>query len=190
MAAVAQRRTARVQSLDAERRRLVERHVRLAEKIALKCCRWGREDPDDTRSDAFYGLTLAGAAFRPDRGSFTAYATLRIDYAIRRGRQMRSGLPRSAWERGGCTAPLSLNAPARRGGAELIDLLSDRSEIEDQWLADALRRLPARECLVLRLRYYGGLTQSEIATIIGRSQMQVSRIERAALATLRDSVGD
>jgi RNA polymerase sigma factor (sigma-70 family) len=190
MAAVAQRRSARVRLLDAERRRLVERHIRLAEKIALQRCHWGHEDPDDTRSDAFWGLTLAGAAFRPDRGSFTAYAALRIDYAIRRGRQVRSGLPRSAWEQGDLTAPISLNAPVRNGSAELIDLLPDRSETEEDWLRDAIRRLPTRQCLVLRLRYYSGLTQSEIASIIGRSQMQVSRIERAALAALRDSAGD
>jgi RNA polymerase sigma factor (sigma-70 family) len=179
-----------VRSLDAERRRLVERHIRLAEKIALHHCRWGHEDPDDTRSDAFWGLTLAGAGFRPDRGSFTSYAALRIDYAIRRGRQVRSGIPRSAWEQGDRTAPISLNAPVRNGSAELIDLLRGQSESEEDWLTDALRRLPARQCLVLRLRYYGGLTQSEIAAIIGRSQMQVSRIERAALAALRDSVAD
>jgi RNA polymerase sigma factor (sigma-70 family) len=168
----------------------VEGHIRLAERIAHQRCRWGHEDPDDTRSDAFWGLALAGAAFRPDRGSFTAYAALRIDYAIRRGRQARSGVPRSAWERGDRTAPLSLNAPVRNGTAELIDLLRAESEIGEDWLTDALRRLPARQCLVLRLRFYGGLTQSETAAIIGRSQMQVSRIERAALAALREWVGD
>jgi RNA polymerase sigma factor (sigma-70 family) len=179
-----------VRSLDAERRRLVEKHIRLAEKIARNHYQWGNEDPDETRSDAFWGLTLAGVGFRPDRGSFTSYAALRIEYAIRRGRQVRSGIPRSAWERGDRTAAISLNAPVGNGSTELIDLLRARSESEEGWLADAVRRLPARECLVVRLRYYGGLTQSEIAAIIGRSQMQVSRIERAALLALRDSVAD
>jgi RNA polymerase sigma factor (sigma-70 family) len=59
------------------------------------------------------------------------------------------------------------------------------SGAEDEWLADALRRLPALDCLVLRLRYYHGLPQSDVAPIIGRSRMHVSRIERAALAKLR-----
>jgi RNA polymerase sigma factor (sigma-70 family) len=190
MAAFAYRQMAGVRTLDAERCRLVQRHLRLAEKIALKRCMWGYEDPDDTRSDAFWGLTLAGRAFQPGRGSFTAYAALRIEFAIRRGRQMRSGLPRSVWEQGDRTAPISLNAPVRRDGAELIDVLPSRPETEGHWLADVLDRLPARECLVLRLRYYHGLTQSDVAPIIGRSQMQVSRIERAALARLRVSVGD
>ena len=164
----------------------MERHVRLAEKLALTRCLWGRDDPDDTRSDAFWGLTLAGCAFQPDKGSFAAYAALRIEYAIRRGRQIRSGLPRSEWERGGCPTPLSLNATVRDGGAELVDLLPGPPDFEGEWVEDALRRLPARERLVLRLRYYHGFTQSDVAPIIGCSQMQVSRIERAALAKLRD----
>jgi RNA polymerase sigma factor (sigma-70 family) len=176
--------------LDAERCRLVEGHVRLAERIARKRCRWGSEDPDDTRSDAFWGLTLAGRCFQPSRGSFATYATVRIEYAIRRGRQIRSGLPRSEWERGGCAAPLSLNAPVREGGPDLLDLLAGPTDREEEWLEDALARLPARDCLVLRLRYYHGLTQSDVAPIIGRSQMQVSRIERAALAKLREWITD
>lgn len=192
MAAVVDRRMAGNRRLDAERRRLVEGHVRLAEKIARMRCRWGHEDPEDTRSDAFWGLTQAGRAFQPDCGSFTAYASLRIEYAIRRGRQVRSGISRPAWERGDRAGPVSLNAPVGRDGGELIELLAAPSDpdFEGDSLADALRRLPARECLVVRLRYYRGLTQSEVAPIIGRSQMQVSRIERQALARLRDAVGD
>lgn len=190
MAAVADRRMAGGRRLDAERCRLVEGHVRLAEKIARKRCRWGQEDPEDTRSDAFWGLTLAGRAFQPGCGSFAAYASVRIEYAIRRGRQVRSGLTRSAWERGDRPTLVSLNAPLGKDGGELIDLLPAPPDPDEDSLADALRGLPARECLVVRLRYYRGLTQSEVAPIIGRSQMQVSRIERQALARLRDSVVD
>ena len=165
----------------------MESHVRLAEKIARKRCRWGWEDPDDTRSDAFWGLMLAARAFQPDRGSFAAYAALRIEYAIRRGRQMRSGVPRTLWEEGVRPPLVSLDVPVGEGGARLVDMLASPADAEEKWLADALRRLPARECLVLKLRYYHGLPQSDVAPIIRRSQMQVSRIERAALAHLRDS---
>ncbi|HTT26767.1 MAG TPA: sigma-70 family RNA polymerase sigma factor [Solirubrobacteraceae bacterium] len=173
--------------LDAERCRLIESHVRLAEKIARKQCRWGVEDPDDTRSDAFWGLMLAGRAFEPGRGRFAPYAVLRIEGAIRRGRQLRSGLSRTLWEQGEHPALLSLNVPVAAGDAELLELLPAAPCIEDDWLPDALRRLPAREHLVLRLRYYHGLAQSDVAPIIGCSQMQVSRIERAALAMLRET---
>ena len=103
---------------------------------------------------------------------------------------MRSGLPRSVWEKGERRAPLSLDASVPGYGGELIDVLPGRPTFEGDWLADALQRLPARDCVVLTLRYYHGLSQSEIAPIIRRSQMQVSRIERAALAKLHDSVAD
>jgi RNA polymerase sigma factor (sigma-70 family) len=187
MQAVACHRAADVLELDAERRRLVETHVRLAEQVAYKRCRWGKEDPDDLRSDAFWGLMLAARAFDPDRGTFAAYAVVRIEGAIRRGRQIRSGLTRTLWEQGDHPTPLSLNAPAEDAGdAELMDFLAAPSENEHHWLADAIRRLPARESMVLRLRYFHGLSQSRVAPIIGSSQMQVSRIERAGLAMLRE----
>jgi RNA polymerase sigma factor (sigma-70 family) len=186
MAVVACCPTAETWPLDAERCRLVESHVRLAEKIARSRCRWGSEDPDDTRSDALWGLMLAARAFQPARGSFVAYAALRIEYAIRRGRQVRSGLPRTLWEQGDRPTLVSLDVPVGEGGAALLDLLAAPADAEENWLADALGRLTARERLVLRLRYYHGLPQSDIAPIIRRSQMQVSRIERAALAKLRE----
>lgn len=184
------RHAARSWRLDAERSHLAQRYVGLAEKIARARCRWGLEDLDDTRSDALWGLTLAARAFQPDRGSFTTYAALRIEYAIRRGRQTRSGLPRSVWESEDHPTPVSLNAPVCDGGPPILDLLSSPADCDEDFLADLLRWLPARECLVLRLRYYHDLKQSEVAVIIGSSQMQVSRIERAALAKLRELVVD
>jgi len=186
MEVIARCRAAKALRLNGQQCRLVERHVRLAEKIALKRCRWGLEDPDDTRSDALWGLMLAGRAFDPSRGSFAGYAALRIEGAIRRGRQLRSGVPRTLWEQGDRPTLLSLNVPVGEGEAELLDMLPAPSGAEDEWLAEALRGLPALDCLVLRLRYYHGLPQSDVAPIIGRSQMHVSRIERAALAKLRE----
>jgi len=53
-------------------------------------------------------------------------------------------------------------------------------------ITSAARELSEREQRVLQLRFYGELTQSEIAKRIGISQMQVSRILRGALARLRD----
>ena len=52
-------------------------------------------------------------------------------------------------------------------------------------LAPLLARLPAREQQVLRLRFEHDLTQSEIAALVGVSQMQVSRILRRAIAALQ-----
>ncbi len=53
-----------------------------------------------------------------------------------------------------------------------------------------LRALPQREQAILRLRFVDGLTQSEIATQIGLSQMHVSRLLVHSLTTLRESFGD
>jgi RNA polymerase sigma-B factor len=55
-------------------------------------------------------------------------------------------------------------------------------------LAPRLQALPARDRLVLRLRFEEDLTQSEIAERIGVSQMHVSRLIRGALQRLRDDV--
>jgi RNA polymerase sigma-B factor len=52
-------------------------------------------------------------------------------------------------------------------------------------VAGALKHIPARERLVLQLRFAEDLTQSEIAERIGVSQMQVSRLLRHALEQLR-----
>ena len=48
-----------------------------------------------------------------------------------------------------------------------------------------MERLPQREGMVIRLRYYHGLTQQRVATVMDISQVQVSRIEKKALEMLR-----
>jgi RNA polymerase sigma-B factor len=53
-------------------------------------------------------------------------------------------------------------------------------------VASASTKLSERQRRVLELRFYGELTQSQIADRIGISQMQVSRILREALARLRE----
>jgi RNA polymerase sigma-B factor len=57
-------------------------------------------------------------------------------------------------------------------------------------LGPQLRTLPARDRMVLHLRFVEDLTQSEIAERIGVSQMHVSRLIRGALERLREGVGE
>jgi RNA polymerase sigma-B factor len=52
-----------------------------------------------------------------------------------------------------------------------------------------VKALPAREQTILGLRFVSGLTQSEIATRLGISQMHVSRILAHSLKTLRQQCG-
>ena len=55
---------------------------------------------------------------------------------------------------------------------------------------ELLDGLPEQERVVVSLRFYGELSQSQIAEQIGVSQMQVSRLLRRALARLRTEIGD
>jgi RNA polymerase sigma-B factor len=88
----------------------------------------------------------------------------------------------------------SLDAPAGDEGAAPIDVLGSDDEslaLLEEWasVAPAVRRLPRRERTVLYLRFFRGLTQSEIAREVGVSQMHVSRILAQTLRTLRETVG-
>jgi RNA polymerase sigma-B factor len=90
---------------------------------------------------------------------------------------------------------LSLDAPRASttgvgASSTYADALGEVDEgyelVEDgATIAGALKHLPARERLVLELRFAEDLTQSEIAERIGVSQMQVSRLLRHALEQLR-----
>jgi RNA polymerase sigma-B factor len=55
-------------------------------------------------------------------------------------------------------------------------------------LAAGLRVLGERERRILMLRFFDGLTQSQIAAEVGISQMHVSRLIRKALETMRSEI--
>jgi RNA polymerase sigma-B factor len=64
-------------------------------------------------------------------------------------------------------------------------------EAEDRIvLGEALQVLPARERVILHLRFEEGLLQSQIAARVGISQMHVSRLITRALARLREVIDD
>jgi RNA polymerase sigma-B factor len=56
-------------------------------------------------------------------------------------------------------------------------------------LGPALATLPAREQAIIKMRFVDGLTQSEIATAVGLSQMHVSRLLASSLDKLRQGIG-
>ncbi len=76
------------------------------------------------------------------------------------------------------------------GGFSLENILSDTESeevmLERIALRQGIKNLPEREGLVIRLRYYHGLTQQRVSVILGVSQVQVSRIEKKALSELRN----
>ena len=57
--------------------------------------------------------------------------------------------------------------------------------VEREALRAAVRSLPDRERQVIVLRYFRGLTQDKTARIMGVSQVQISRVEKKAMAYLR-----
>lgn len=70
----------------------------------------------------------------------------------------------------------------------LTDTATEEQLLERIALNQAISNLPEREALVIRLRYFHGLTQDRVAKILGVSQVQVSRIEKKALGRLRDMI--
>lgn len=90
-------------------------------------------------------------------------------------------------------APLSLDEPQSPDEPRALGEGLASGEDEEAWterlvVAQALERLSPRERLILRLRFWEGRSQAEIAAWLGLSQPQVSRIERLSLAKLRAEV--
>ena len=70
----------------------------------------------------------------------------------------------------------------------LTDTESEEKMLERIALNQAISKLSEREAMVIRLRYYHGLTQDRVAKVLGVSQVQVSRIEKKALHKLREQL--
>lgn len=84
----------------------------------------------------------------------------------------------------------SIHQPSGEEGFTLENILSD-TESEDVMLErialrQAVLKLPEREEIVIRLRYFHGLTQERVSKTLEVSQVQVSRIEKKALNHLRE----
>jgi RNA polymerase sporulation-specific sigma factor len=75
-------------------------------------------------------------------------------------------------------------------GLSLESMLGDEGMeetlLEQLSLQQAIEALPERERKVILLRYYRSLTQEKVSQLIGVSQVQVSRIEKRAVAHLRE----
>lgn len=75
-------------------------------------------------------------------------------------------------------------------GFSLEDILTDTESeermVERIALTQAISKLPEREEMVIRLRYFHALTQERVAKVLEVSQVQVSRIEKKALAHLKE----
>ena len=75
----------------------------------------------------------------------------------------------------------------------MMDQLSDTSAEDEHWieniaLREAMKRLSDRERKIIEMRFYQSKTQMEIAQSIGISQAQVSRLEKGALARMKNQI--
>ena len=75
----------------------------------------------------------------------------------------------------------------------LMDQIGDSRNTEENWsdkvaIESALKLLDARERNIIYLRYFEGKTQTEISEAVGISQAQVSRLEKNALFSIKNSL--
>ena len=80
-----------------------------------------------------------------------------------------------------------------KSGGYLIDKIANNIDTEEEILdkislGEAIKALDERERKIIMLRYFRGQTQSEIASVIGISQVQVSRLEKKILLRMKEKM--
>ena len=87
-------------------------------------------------------------------------------------------------------AVLSIDAQADTGSVTLLDTLggmeTETPTVNRLLIQELMCSLPERERLILDLRFFQDKTQTEVASRLGISQVQVSRIEKKTLLLLRE----
>ncbi len=89
--------------------------------------------------------------------------------------------------------PVSLYEPVYTEGGDtlyVMDQISDKKNREENWvehlsLSEAMKQLGEREHEIISLRFFEGKTQMEVASMVGISQAQVSRLEKNALGVMK-----
>ena len=94
-------------------------------------------------------------------------------------------------------ASLSVESMDRKVGDEdsqtIADKLADKRDeyervLNEITLDEALKNLNEQEKKIIIYRYYREMTQTQIANLLGTSQVQISRIEKRALSKMRSKV--
>jgi RNA polymerase sigma-B factor len=103
-----------------------------------------------------------------------------------------------ALESGRAYTSLSLSVGGGGGDDDDLDPLESLGTEEHQYevsedramLAPGFKALDERERKILQLRFFDGLTQSQIAQQVGISQMHVSRLIRRSLEKIRETIAE
>ncbi len=93
-------------------------------------------------------------------------------------------------------APVSLYEPIFSDNGDsiyIMDQLCDNKSNDNIWteniaISEALKKLTARENTIINMRFFMGKTQMEVASEVGISQAQVSRLEKGALETIKRNI--
>src|SRR5690349_9900879 len=167
----------------AAREELIEAHMSLVRSLARRYSYRGEQLEDLVQIGAI-GLIKAIDRFDVNRGvELTTYATPNIIGEIKRHFRDRGWAVRVP--RGLQELNVQLSRLLERVGVEehAYEVSEDRAI-----LAPGFRVLDDRERQILRLRFFDGLTQSQIAQQIGISQMHVSRLIRRSLEKIRSEI--
>ena len=89
--------------------------------------------------------------------------------------------------------PVSLQEPVYNDGADsvyIMDQVKDTKNNDELWaenitIAEAMKKLNAKEKMIVDKRFFLGRTQMEVAEEIGISQAQVSRLEKSAINNIK-----
>ncbi len=89
--------------------------------------------------------------------------------------------------------PISLFEPVYHDGGDpiyVMDQVKDEKGKDSVWLQqlsinESIQKLADREQAIIKMRFFEGKTQMEVAQEIGISQAQVSRLEKAALIEMK-----
>ncbi|NOZ84887.1 MAG: sigma-70 family RNA polymerase sigma factor [Deltaproteobacteria bacterium] len=151
---------------------IVRRHHRTAWRIALRFL-GDRTEAEDMAQEAFLRILAAAPRYKPG-AAFSTYlyrvvARLCIDHAKRKRPVFTNTLPETA-------------DPSPGPATALIR--KDR----DTLIREALDTLPARQRMVVILKYYEGLRYDEIARAMGTTVKAVERLLGRARKTLHSSL--
>src|SRR6266545_2360100 len=198
----------------AAREQLIEQYMSLVRSLARRYSYRGEQLEDLVQIGAI-GLIKAIDRFDLSRGvELTTYATPNIIGEIKRhfrdkGWAVR--VPRGLQELNVQISRLIEQLTVQLGRSPTIPELAKAASVEEEEVLEALesigteehqyevsedravlepgfRVLDERERMILHLRFFEGLTQSQIAQQVGISQMHVSRLIRRALEKIREEI--
>lgn len=160
---------------------LYDRHARVAYALAYAVV-GERADADEVVVDTFGQAWRTAGQFESGRGSVAAWLatiarTRALDLVRARGRRSRALERAAQLAAGGVASPVAAGEPADRD--------AERAEAR-RLVTRALAELPESQRRAIELAYFGGLSQSEIATELGEPLGTVKTRIRDGMTKLRE----